>query len=363
MVSLEKHKEWEGTAESLAKLVGQMMQGESKFGKVDFIPNERLVRDYVSRGILSAPKRRGKEAIFGFEQLVQFLACRVMLADGWPLSKISEDFKRTSFQEILGHVTDKSSKNEALDLIKSFRTQQVENPDLPLSSKASSDVSVSPNSSSSLEGGGARSNSFMERQRRRFALRQVGNDFSTTVKYDFTALQLATWLVLLIDRNRFAKITMDEAESIGLAVTAGLLNQDVLTEEQLHEAAKNTLYELEEAKKAKFELEKDLKDLQRKAEHQKSIVAQQENEVLESVEKLQSIKKTMQLEADVEARQMRSQMKEMRLQMEEMRSQMEKEMRSQMDRRSAMEEMIKISEMEKMELEKEIEWKRQELKR
>ena len=63
MVPLYKYKDWEGTAESLAETAGGLMQGENGFGEADFAPNERLVRDYVARGIVGKPERRGKEAI------------------------------------------------------------------------------------------------------------------------------------------------------------------------------------------------------------------------------------------------------------------------------------------------------------
>ena len=98
------------------------MKNRPGFGASDFTPNERLIRDYVSRGILARPDRKGKEAIFGFEQLVQFLACRKMLVDGWPLSKISKDFQHAEFEEILSLITDDLANNDALDLIESFKT-------------------------------------------------------------------------------------------------------------------------------------------------------------------------------------------------------------------------------------------------
>ena len=53
------------------------------------------------REFSSKPERKGKEALFSFEQLAQFLACRAMIEDGWPLSKISEDFKVSSISDIL----------------------------------------------------------------------------------------------------------------------------------------------------------------------------------------------------------------------------------------------------------------------
>ena len=80
-------KDWQGAAEALARHALEWMRIK-RIGDPSFEPNERLVRDYVARGILSKPERKGKEAIFGFEQLAQFLACRAVIEDGLSLIHI-----------------------------------------------------------------------------------------------------------------------------------------------------------------------------------------------------------------------------------------------------------------------------------
>ena len=232
MVPLYKYKDWEGTAEALAETAGRLMQGEAGFGEADFAPNERLVRDYVARGIVGKPERRGKEAIFGFEQLVQFLACRAMLADGWPLSKIAEDFRHANLEDTLALIPGEQRSNEALNLIESFKEESVFKSERIMESRPPRSMSRSVSMDMASEESDARSPSFRQRQRRNYeyrsdigdALRRMGSDFRNVVKYDFTALQLATWLTLFIDRDRADRITVDEAEAIGRAVTAGLLN-------------------------------------------------------------------------------------------------------------------------------------------
>jgi hypothetical protein len=54
------------------------------------VPNERLVRYYTGEGSMSKPGRDGREARYGFGHLVEFLVTRMLLKDGWPLSKISQ---------------------------------------------------------------------------------------------------------------------------------------------------------------------------------------------------------------------------------------------------------------------------------
>ena len=49
------------------------------------------------------------------------------------------------------------------------------------------------------------------------------------IREDFTAYQLASWLVLLLDRDKAINITRAEAEDIGKGVTAALLNRGSLS--------------------------------------------------------------------------------------------------------------------------------------
>lgn len=261
VVSLEEHKSWEGTAEALAEKASSLMKNKRGFGASDFTPNERLIRDYVSRGILARPDRKGKEAIFGFEQLVQFLACRKMLVDGWPLSKISEDFQHAEFEEILSLIADDFANNDALDLIESFKTAA---PDQ--AGRAQARQRNPKNATSSTYGfapkdEGDKSKTFRERQRKSTALRKIGSDFSNVVKWDFTVIQLATWVSLLIDRDYASKVTMDEAEAIGQAVTAGLLSQDSLTKESVDLLARSTIEELERTRIQRASEEQEFKNL------------------------------------------------------------------------------------------------------
>ena len=266
MVPLYKYKDWEGTAESLAETAGGLMQGEAGFGEADFAPNERLVRDYVARGIVGKPERRGKEAIFGFEQLVQFLACRAMLADGWPLSKIAEDFRHANLEDTLALIPGEQRSNEALNLIESFKEESVFKSERIMESRPPRSMSRSVSMDMASEESDARSPNFRQRQRRNYeyrsdigdALRRMGSDFRNVVKYDFTALQLATWLTLFIDRDRADRITVDEAEAIGRAVTAGLLNQDSLTKDDVSALAKGTVDELQRIREERAVMRRQL---------------------------------------------------------------------------------------------------------
>ena len=55
-----KEENWTGNAEALAKLVKFWLR-KKDIGDKSFEPNERLVRDYVAKNILSRPERLVKK--------------------------------------------------------------------------------------------------------------------------------------------------------------------------------------------------------------------------------------------------------------------------------------------------------------
>ena len=103
------------------------------------------------------------------------------------------------------------------------------------------------------------------------------------MKYDFTALQLATWLTLFIDRDRAERITVDEAEAIGRAVTAGLLNQDSLTKDDVSALAKGTVDELQRIKEERVAMQRQVAELQDQAA-QLEIMMRQKKEEAEMID-------------------------------------------------------------------------------
>ena len=227
-----KEENWTGNAEALAKLVKFWLR-KKDIGDKSFEPNERLVRDYVAKNILSRPERSGKEAIYGFKQLIQFIACRAMIEDGWPLSKISEDFQISSINEIVNLIPGESIENDSLSLISEYKSENrkpILDRDLIQKSSLNMDASSSaPNQNYSA--------SFIKRNRDNYEtktdiseiLKRLGSDFGNVIKEDFTAYQLASWLILLMDKDKAKEITRKQAEDIGRAITAALLNQNSLT--------------------------------------------------------------------------------------------------------------------------------------
>ena len=266
-----KEQDWEGSASELANKAKYWLDIK-KIGDPDFIPNERIVRDYVARGIITRPERRGKEAVFSFLQLSQFLACRSMLGDGWPLQKISEDFQISSLNDILNLIPGDHRKDESLSIIEEFKSQTlkgnkpsieasyvegeifkdenlIESREMPSISSFDRDESFvnasEENSLKSQEIPEIKKPGFFDRFKNRTrknyqmrsdikdVLQTLGSDLSNVIKEDFTAYQLATWLILMIDQKKAENITKEEADAFGRGITAALLNKNYLTKEEI----------------------------------------------------------------------------------------------------------------------------------
>ncbi len=109
----DRYRHWEGTAAELASEAAAVAEGIRIFdgdaekggnaeNRAPWRPNERLVRHYVQVGVLGRPERAGKEAHFRFRQLVELLATRVLLNDGWPLAKIADYVRLEDDAGLLG---------------------------------------------------------------------------------------------------------------------------------------------------------------------------------------------------------------------------------------------------------------------
>ena len=72
------------------------------------------------------------------------------------------------------------------------------------------------------------------------AVRDFDKDFTKVIKQDLTAIQLKSWLILFIDRLKLGNLTIEEAEEIGEAIKAALINQAKLPDRDTYEKRKVT---------------------------------------------------------------------------------------------------------------------------
>jgi len=100
--------------------------------------NERLLRHYVSMGVVDKPTREGRDALYGFRHLVQFVAARRLLAEGFPLAKIAKYTGTVPTDALTSYLEKPDRTSEAELLVAAFRS---ESPSLrtpaPASRKAS----------------------------------------------------------------------------------------------------------------------------------------------------------------------------------------------------------------------------------
>ncbi len=219
---------WQGSIDDLAALAEKHTAEIDEAG-TEPRPNPRLIRDYVARGIMSKPERVGKEARYGFRHLVEFLACRRLVSDGWPLSKIADDFSRSSPEEIRALIPGLDQTSEALDLIQSFREpimrEEAMHDVAPRAMMSAPDPDLfSARSRRDLQNR-ARLREFKKTNKYRHALKEFDESLFSVIRQDMTAFQLASWIVLLIDQDRLNDLTRDDVEEIGEAVKAALLDQ------------------------------------------------------------------------------------------------------------------------------------------
>ena len=120
----ERLLSWEGTVSEMVSALSEVSKSESWSGAQ---PNVRLIRHYTQLGVLDRPERRGKEAYYGYRQIVQYLAARWLLKDGWMLIKIAEVTTTRSTPELLALLPG-TPNNAAQELIQRFRTARPPDP-------------------------------------------------------------------------------------------------------------------------------------------------------------------------------------------------------------------------------------------
>ena len=85
--------------------------------------NERLLRHYVSMGVVDKPSREGRDALYGFRHLVQFVAARRLLAEGLPLAKIANYTGAVPTDALAAYIENPERVSEAELLVAVFRSE------------------------------------------------------------------------------------------------------------------------------------------------------------------------------------------------------------------------------------------------
>lgn len=231
MQSFDALKAWEGTGDELAETASRILR-ERGFAEDPVSPNVRLIRDYASRGILTRPERRGKEAIYGYRHLLEFVAARVLVADGWPLAKIAEHFVHISDDELRALIPGQERGNRALELARSFLRggagREAVRPQLKARAKPEEHTTDKPTSGTLFRERAARVSSLQVDLRN--AMDRLGLPPDAPPMEQVTLIAIAPWCQLLIQTERLKTLTASDAEEIGRAITASLLNPSIRKE-------------------------------------------------------------------------------------------------------------------------------------
>jgi len=85
--------------------------------------NERLLRHYVSIGVVDKPLREGRDALYGFRHLVQFVAARRLLTEGFSLAQIAKYTAVVGTDDLARYLEKTDRKSEAELLVAAFRSE------------------------------------------------------------------------------------------------------------------------------------------------------------------------------------------------------------------------------------------------
>lgn len=194
---------WSGGIEDLARKAWDILR-DTETGDSGQ-PGIRLIRDYIQRGILGDIPRAGKELVFTYDHLLRFVAARVLLADGWSLGKIAEHLEQCSREELEALLPQPG--NRALAALRQIRAE-------------TGTAAVSPSSAAHLRKAAAM---FSVRREMSDALRRFGLPAEGPPVEAVTRVDITPWFQVLVSTERLSRITPEEAEEIGRAITASLL--------------------------------------------------------------------------------------------------------------------------------------------
>ena len=219
--SIVKSADWSGSAADLAEKASEVL-GEGPSGEV----NERLVRDYVSRRILKKPEREGRGATFGYHQLLQLIAARLLLkGERWPLLKITEFVGLAGRDETLRIIQQQIGTNDAVAMSQSLARES----HLPLPARSPavrSLASVRPAAVGLTYTADAVA-SIGWREEFLRVCRSLGAQSDDFRISEVTRVAIAPGLRMEIENARLRRMTEEDARAIGRAVEMALIETAV----------------------------------------------------------------------------------------------------------------------------------------
>ena len=223
---LDDLRDWRGNAAALASTcegrLGHLFP-EAPRG----VLNERLVRFYVSEGLLTPPAREGREALFGHRQVLELLAIRTLLVDRWPLAKIREMLRTASLhtlEELLPRSSRRAAALTAAERVIARIDGRGEDLPAPPGGVGPSAPSSARDRSSTHALLRAASGT-QRRQTLREALAGAGPGAASPRPSEGLRLQLTPWCDVFIETGALAALTDDTAVALGELLTLALIER------------------------------------------------------------------------------------------------------------------------------------------
>ena len=180
--------------------------------------NERLIRHYVQVGVLTPPDREGREALFGLRQVVEFLATRYLLRDGWPLAKAAEIVRATDVPGLTQLIPAERPRTRAEEVVaKHRRSAAMGTP--PVAAAAGPAVQPAMQPGTPLDRAA-------DISRRRVSLEEnlkaLGNETGRPERQRIVRIELAPWCHVHVDARRLGEMSDQIPAILGAALTQAL---------------------------------------------------------------------------------------------------------------------------------------------
>lgn len=117
---IQNYQRFSGSASELADLAVTCSRQLSLPGETSKI-SERLIRYYVTEGLLSRPIRIGRDAEYSYKHLLQFLASRSLMEEGYPMQKVADYIAGLDLRQLEPLALGQTKPNLAELLVASFK--------------------------------------------------------------------------------------------------------------------------------------------------------------------------------------------------------------------------------------------------
>jgi DNA-binding transcriptional MerR regulator len=125
---LDTYQDFKGNSDQLTLAAGKLAESlslalEPSEGEAE--GNERLLRYYVSLNVVDKPDRQGRDAVYNFRHLLQYLTARRLLRQRFSLAKIAEYTSLVPTQSLIDALLAPPHRSEAELLVAAFKAQDV----------------------------------------------------------------------------------------------------------------------------------------------------------------------------------------------------------------------------------------------